>query len=103
MKIKLFFLALFASFFSMTAYADVAEIDGVYYDVNTSTMEATVTAGGTKYTGSVTIPETVTYKDVTYSVTSIGYFAFENCSGLTEVTIPNSVTSIGDGAFSLCI
>ena len=36
------------------------------------------------------------------SVTSIGDGAFSSCNGLTSVTIPNSVTSIGDGAFSSC-
>ena len=36
------------------------------------------------------------------SITSIGRYAFEDCSGLTSVTIPNSVTSIGGAAFSGC-
>ena len=36
------------------------------------------------------------------SVTSIGDYAFYNCSGLTSVTIPDSVTSIGDKAFYNC-
>ena len=36
------------------------------------------------------------------SVTSINSYAFYYCSGLTSVTIPNSVTSIGNSAFSDC-
>ena len=36
------------------------------------------------------------------SVTSIGRYAFKNCTGLTSVTIPNSITSIGDYAFEEC-
>ena len=36
------------------------------------------------------------------SVTSIGRYAFYNCSGLTSITIPDSVTSIGERAFAGC-
>ena len=83
-----------------TAFAYDAEIDGIYY--NFSGNEAIVVYGSPKYSGEVTIPSSVTYDGTTYSVTSIGDWAFEGCSGLTSVTIGNSVTSIGVGAFEDC-
>ena len=73
------------------------EVNGIYYDIDGT--NASVAFGNNKYTGSVTIPATVTYNGTTYPVTSIGLLAFRNCTGLTSIDIPNSVTSIGFNAF----
>ena len=79
----------------------IVNIDGIYYFF--SGTNAIVTHSDLnfyyKYTGSVVIPETVTYNGTTYSVTRIGDEAFKYSSELTSVAIPNSVTSIGKDAF----
>ena len=86
----------------MMVNADPVEINGIYYNLVSKIKEAEVTSNPNKYTGSVTIPATVTYDGEEYSVTSIGDNAFYFCSQLTSVTIPSSVTSIGEDAFYHC-
>ena len=100
-------LLMLALLLPATVTAHDFEVDGIYYIINGN--EATVTFRGTsyyeysnEYSGSVTIPSSVTYNGTIYSVTSIGVLAFYNCSGLTSVTIPNPVTEIGYSAFSGC-
>ena len=55
------------------------------------------------YSGDINIPESITIAETTYPVIGIDEEAFRKCTGLTSVTIPNSVTYIGDYAFSGCI
>jgi len=83
------------------------EVNGIYYNIDGD--NAVVTYKGTsyyhysdEYSGEVTIPSSVTHDGTTYNVNSIGQYAFNNCSGLTNVIIPNSVTSIGYSAFYGC-
>ena len=64
-----------------------------------SSETAKVTYGEEKYSGEVVIPSSITVEGKEYTVTSIGKDAFYDCSGLTSITIPNSVTSIGVNAF----
>ena len=74
-------------------------IDGVRYALKNS--EATVVRQSISIT-TANITSSITYKGQVYSVTSIGSFAFEDCTSLTSVTIPDNVTSIGERAFSNC-
>ena len=89
---------------SAVSKAEKFSVDGIYYNITSETdLTVEVTSSNSdKYSGSVVIPETVTYDGKTYSVKSIGYKAFDACSSLASVTIPNSVTSIGGYAFSGC-
>ena len=79
-------------------------INGFYYNLYDETKEAEVTHGDDPYTyeGNITIPSTVNYKGTTYNVTCIGDKAFRGMKGLTSIDFPNSVTSIGELAFSNC-
>ena len=97
-----FVLAMLMSMVGLQAFASVKVGDLYYYlDKANNTAQVTSMPDG-KYTGDITIPSSITHETKTYSVTSIGQFAFFKCSSLTSIIIPNSVTSIGYAAFSDC-
>lgn len=95
---------------AMPTIAHDFEVDGIYYnylDESDKTVEVTYRGSSydsytNEYSRSVTIPSSVTYSGTTYSVAAIDFGAFVECSGLTSITIPNSVTEIGDRAFCYC-
>ena len=91
----------------MLASAEKVEIDGIWYNLTADTREAEVTSRPNGYIygyyeGEVSIPATISYAGVEYSVTSIGDWAFGSCSNLTAINIPEGVTSIGEWAFDVC-
>lgn len=94
------------------AFSGKVEINGIWYNVVTKGKKAEVTYGNTwapssyrdgdgRYSGDIVIPSTIEYEGVTCNVTSIDYYTFKLCK-VTSVTIPNSVTSIGEEAFKSC-
>lgn len=74
----------------------------IYYNILNATAVEVTSNVDDLYTGIINIPGTVTAASTTYTVNGIAGSAFENCVGLTEVTIPTSVNSVGDYAFRGC-
>lgn len=101
-------------FFCISAHASSdwnlyhAVIDGIYYRLcdHLAMVEMPSKEGEygntALYSGTISIPASIYYKSITYSVVGIDDSAFAKCIGLTTITLPNSVTRIGNNAFQGC-
>ncbi|MDE6006305.1 MAG: leucine-rich repeat domain-containing protein [Muribaculaceae bacterium] len=79
-------------------FTEIFTLGGVTYQLKDNS-NAQVIRGEQPYSGEITIPATVTTKDGTFSVSSIGSEAFANCA-VTKVSIPSTVGTIGKKAFA---
>ena len=96
-------LVLLLNVVGMTKAFGQSFTEGIFnYTVNGDEVTVTGLANGTNYYGAADIPEEVTYNENTYQVTQIAQSAFQNCVGITSVTIPSSMTSIDYNAFYGC-
>ena len=134
-----FIISLAISSFQISAYD--FEVDGVYYNVlslddmtcevtynvenkintshsfydsrGTNSGSSSMSGFYPSYKGKVTVPETVTYKGRTLTVTGIGKYAFLSCTELTELSLPSTINEIAEitvnssyscyaGAFDYC-
>ncbi len=110
-KILFFALALVAGVMSMNAQTalDTTQVDGIWYILDKTNHTATVTytpgetggIGEGTYSGHLNIPEQIqvydeaTYSYADYTVTAVGDNAFSWCSGLTQITVPATVRTLG--------
>ena len=102
MKYKLLILT-FATLLPLAAQAQNCFYNGIYFNLDWGDAVVMPLPDGEKYSGKISIPESVSYNGETRSVTAIGEGAFQDCTELTSVSIPSSVKTICDDAFRGCV
>ena len=103
MKKELVFILIMLASFVAKAYD--FNVNGIFYNIlsaSDKTIEVTKNDGDTSiYTGSICIPKDVVYENIKFDVIAIGEEAFIN-STVTDVDLPESISAIKDYAFSNC-
>ena len=90
---------------AQAAVGDIFTLEGLKYTVLTEepaskTGTVSVQAESKEISGDIVIPALVINGEINYSTTLLADSAFRECSKLTSITIPDSVTSIGWDACS---
>ena len=106
-KFTLFFAALCCA---ITANAWEVVVDGIHYDLNLVTNNATVVREVSLFeddnylnlAGDITIPAWIKYNDENYYVRAIDELAFRLAPNITSVTIADGIEEIGMFAFASC-
>lgn len=109
---KKFYLAILAVLFPFSMIAQEVETtaNGIPFILDTNLKTAKVKGGnpytgGYNYYGDLIIPPVIRYIQQDYVVTEISPYAFANVnqtSGITSISIPNTVSFIGGSAFGGC-
>ena len=111
MKSKIYTLLIALVIFISNTWGRSVEYEGIRYGILdyprysasvTSNMASGYPFYNSDYSGSVTISATINYNDNQYDVISIAARAFQNCTSLISVNLPNSIRSIGVSAFYGC-
>lgn len=89
---------------ALSASAYDMYLDGIYYTklTNNTVEVAYANINSADYSGSVTVPSLATQGIQSWTVRGIGYKAFGECTGLTDITLPTSLNYVGDLAFIRC-
>lgn len=108
---KTFFITLAFLLSTASSFANDFVVDGIAYDrledgISVAVVcnwywNPNITVHRVPYKGSISIPSTVTTNKQTYKVTSI-IGAFSGSPEVTSVSMPNSITEIGENAFNGC-
>ncbi len=104
MKKRLFlFVAMIATIACLFAIcASATTIDGIEYSLNSSEKTATVGNNKTHAGPVVVIPQTVTYNETQYTVTTVTSSAFNNNDNITTLVFPSTITRLEGFTFSNC-